>query len=52
MMGIPWLSTGRLTALAFITYALSREGQEAAAEVGLLPGPPEFLTIALKRLDR
>ena len=36
----------------FLHFALSREGQEAAAEVGLLPGPPEFLTIALKRLDR
>ena len=36
----------------FLHFALSQEGQNAVAEVGLLPGPPEFLTIALKRLDR
>lgn len=31
---------------------LSQEGQGAAADVGILPAPAEFLTIALKRLDR
>jgi phosphate transport system substrate-binding protein len=33
-------------------FLLSREGQDTVAEVGLLPGPAEFLAIALKRLDR
>jgi len=36
----------------FLHFVLSQEGQNAVAEAGLLPGPPEFLTIALKRLDR
>jgi len=36
----------------FLHFALSLEGQNAVAEAGLIPGPPEFLTIALKRLDR
>lgn len=35
-----------------IHFLLSKEGQNAAADSGLLPGPPEFLTIALKRLSR
>ncbi len=35
-----------------IHFLLSQEGQNAAADSGLLPGPPEFLTIALKRLSR
>jgi phosphate transport system substrate-binding protein len=34
-----------------IHYLLSQEGQNAAADAGLLPGPPESLTQALKRLD-
>ena len=33
-------------------YVLSAEGQNNVADVGFLPGPVEFLTIALKRLDR
>jgi phosphate transport system substrate-binding protein len=33
-------------------FILSQEGQGAAADVGILPAPAEFLTIALKRLDR
>ena len=33
-------------------YLLSQEGQNAAADSGLLPGSPEFLQIALKRLSR
>jgi len=33
-------------------FILSREGQSAVADVGILPAPMEFLTIALKRLDR
>jgi phosphate transport system substrate-binding protein len=33
-------------------FILSQEGQGAAADVGLLPAPAEFLTIALKRLER
>ncbi|WLT32866.1 PstS family phosphate ABC transporter substrate-binding protein [Geothrix sp. PMB-07] len=35
-----------------IHFLLSREGQTAVADAGLLPGPPEFITIALKRLSR
>ena len=35
-----------------IHYLLSQEGQNATADSGLLPGPPEFLQIALKRLSR
>jgi phosphate transport system substrate-binding protein len=35
-----------------IHFLLTREGQNAAADSGLLPGPPEFITIALKRLSR
>jgi phosphate transport system substrate-binding protein len=33
-------------------YILSQEGQNAVADAGLLPGPVEFITIALKRLGR
>ena len=33
-------------------YILSSEGQNKVADVGIMPGPVEFLTIALKRLDR
>ena len=33
-------------------YLLSKEGQNAVADSGLLPGPPEFLTIARRRLSR
>lgn len=33
-------------------FLLTQEGQSAVADSGLLPGPPEFLTIALKRLSR
>ena len=33
-------------------FILSQEGQGVAADVGILPAPAEFLTIALKRLDR
>ena len=33
-------------------FLLSQEGQGVAADVGILPAPVEFLTIALKRLDR
>jgi len=36
----------------FLRFILSQEGQGAVADVGILPAPPEFLTIALKRLDR
>lgn len=35
-----------------IHYLLTREGQNAVADSGLLPGPQEFITIALKRLSR
>lgn len=35
-----------------IQFILTQEGQSAVADSGLLPGPPEFLTIALKRLSR
>lgn len=31
-------------------YLLAQEGQNEVADVGLLPGPVEFMTIALKRL--
>lgn len=33
-------------------FMLSQEGQSAAADAGLLPGPVEFIAIALKRLER
>jgi phosphate transport system substrate-binding protein len=33
-------------------YILSSEGQNQVADVGMMPGPVEFLIIALKRLDR
>jgi phosphate transport system substrate-binding protein len=33
-------------------YILSQEGQNVVADIGLLPGPLEFMTIALKRLSR
>ena len=33
-------------------YILAQEGQNEVADVGLLPGPVEFMTIALKRLNR
>lgn len=36
----------------FLRFILSQEGQGAVADVGILPAPPEFLTIAIKRLDR
>ncbi len=35
-----------------IHFLLTQEGQNAAADSGLLPGPPEFIQIALKRLSR
>jgi phosphate transport system substrate-binding protein len=35
-----------------IHFLLSQEGQNAVADSGLLPGPPEFIQIALKRLSR
>lgn len=35
-----------------IHFLLTREGQNAVADSGLLPGPPEFIQIALKRLSR
>jgi phosphate transport system substrate-binding protein len=35
-----------------VNFILCQEGQNLAAEVGLLPGPPEFITMALKRLNR
>ena len=35
-----------------IHFLLTKEGQNAVADSGLLPGPPEFITIALKRLSR
>ena len=35
-----------------VHYLLSLEGQNAVADSGLLPGPPEFLQIAIKRLNR
>jgi len=33
-------------------YMLAQEGQNVVADIGLLPGPVEFMTIALKRLSR
>jgi phosphate transport system substrate-binding protein len=33
-------------------YILAQEGQNMVADVGLLPGPVEFMSIALKRLSR
>jgi phosphate transport system substrate-binding protein len=33
-------------------YMLAQEGQNVVADVGLLPGPVEFMTTALKRLSR
>jgi phosphate transport system substrate-binding protein len=36
----------------FLHMLLAREGQDAVADMGLFPGPLEFLNIALKRLDR
>jgi phosphate transport system substrate-binding protein len=33
-------------------FLLSQEGQGDAADTGIIPAPVEFLTIALKRLDR
>jgi phosphate transport system substrate-binding protein len=35
-----------------IHFLLTQEGQNAVADSGLLPGPPEFIAIALKRLSR
>jgi phosphate transport system substrate-binding protein len=35
-----------------IHFLLTQSGQNAAADSGLLPGPPEFIQIALKRLSR
>ena len=35
-----------------IHFLLTQEGQNSVADSGLLPGPPEFITIALKRLSR
>ena len=35
-----------------IHFLLTQGGQNAAADSGLLPGPPEFITIALRRLSR
>ena len=36
----------------FLHYLLARDGQNAVADAGLFPAPVEFLTIAIKRLDR
>jgi len=36
----------------FTHLLLTREGQDVVADMGLFPGPLEFLSIALKRLDR
>jgi phosphate transport system substrate-binding protein len=33
-------------------YILAQEGQNVVADIGLLPGPVEFMSIALKRLAR
>jgi hypothetical protein len=33
-------------------FLLAQEGQNEVADVGLLPGPVEFMASALKRLDR
>jgi phosphate transport system substrate-binding protein len=35
-----------------IHFFLSQEGQNVVADTGLLPGPAEFMTAALKRLER
>lgn len=35
-----------------IHFILTQPGQNAVADSGLLPGPPEFIQIALKRLSR
>jgi len=35
-----------------MNFVLSQEGQNQVADAGLLPGPPEFITINLKRLNR
>jgi phosphate transport system substrate-binding protein len=35
-----------------IHFLLSNEGQNAVADSALFPGPPEFIMIALKRLNR
>jgi phosphate transport system substrate-binding protein len=35
-----------------VHFLLSLEGQNSVADSGLLPGPPEFLQIAIKRLNR
>ena len=31
---------------------LSQEGQNGVADIGLLPGPVEFMASSLKRLER
>jgi phosphate transport system substrate-binding protein len=36
----------------FLHFLLSADGQGVVADVGILPAPAEFLTVALKRLDR
>jgi phosphate transport system substrate-binding protein len=36
----------------FLHFLLSSDGQGVVADVGILPAPAEFLTVALKRLDR
>lgn len=35
-----------------LNFILSQEGQALAAEAGLMPGPVEFITMALKRLNQ
>ncbi len=35
-----------------IHFLLTQDGQNAVADSGLLPGPPEFIAIALRRLSR
>ena len=35
-----------------VTFLITQDGQNAVADSGLLPGPPEFITIALRRLSR
>jgi phosphate transport system substrate-binding protein len=35
-----------------VMYLISKDGQNAVADSGLLPGPPEFLTIARRRLSK
>jgi len=34
-----------------LNFILAQEGQDLAAEVGLMPGPAEFISMALKRLN-